>query len=238
MEEQEDVSYSVAGQQPLSLNADDFNRICRSHTGRELSYVIFSQPDSGRGTLYYNYISEQNYGSKVDTSKQYKRSGSPNLSDITFVAAAGYRGEVVIPYTGYDSNGSSFRGRITIRVSQAQNTGDLTYTIAQGGKVTFDDDDFNDLSKAVTGYPLDYVQFERPDSSKGALYYDYSSNGSYDSQVTEGRSYYRSSSPYLRRVTFVAGKDYSGTVHIPFTGWDTKGNRFSGTVAVLSLIHI
>lgn len=43
------------------------------------------------GTLYYNYISEQNYGSKVDTSKQYKRSGSPNLSDITFVAAAGYR---------------------------------------------------------------------------------------------------------------------------------------------------
>ena len=98
--------------------------------------------------------------------------------------------------------------------------------------MTFDDDDFNDLSKAVTGYPLDYVQFERPDSSKGALYYDYSSNGSYDSQVTEGRSYYRSSSPYLRRVTFVAGKDYSGTVHIPFTGWDTKGNRFSGTVAV------
>ena len=70
----------MAGQQPLSLNADDFNRICRSHTGRELSYVIFSQPDSGRGTLYYNYISEQNYGSKVDTSKQYKRSGSPNLS--------------------------------------------------------------------------------------------------------------------------------------------------------------
>lgn len=60
VEEQEDVSYSVAGQQPLSLNADDFNRICRSHTGRELSYVIFSQPDSGRGTLYYNYISEQN----------------------------------------------------------------------------------------------------------------------------------------------------------------------------------
>ncbi|UQT48886.1 hypothetical protein M5E87_02050 [Flavonifractor plautii] len=60
---------------------------------------------------------------------------------------------MVIPYTGYDSNGSSFRGRITIRVSQAQNTGDLTYTIAQGGKVTFDDDDFNDLSKAVTGYP-------------------------------------------------------------------------------------
>lgn len=34
VEEQEDVSYSVAGQQPLSLNADDFNRICRSHTGR------------------------------------------------------------------------------------------------------------------------------------------------------------------------------------------------------------
>lgn len=43
------------------------------------------------------------------------------------------------------------------------------------------------------------IQFELPASSEGTLYYNYTGNGSYDSRVTEGRSYYRSSSPYLRR---------------------------------------
>lgn len=75
------------------------------------------------------------------------------------------------------------------------------------------------------------MQFERPDSSKGALYYDYSSNGSYDSQVTEDAA--TTVPPPLSPASYIcSGKDYSGTVHIPFTGWDTKGNRFSGTVAV------
>ena len=50
--------------------------------------------------------------------------------------------------------------------------------------------------------------------------------------LTEGRSYYRSSSPYLRRVTFVADRDFSGTAEIDFNAWDTKGNRFAGTVEV------
>ena len=79
---------------------------------------------------------------------------------------------------------------------------------------------------------MDYVQFELPASSEGTLYYNYTGNGSYDSRVTEGRSYYRSSSPYLRRVTFVADRDFSGTAEIDFNAWDTKGNRFAGTVEV------
>ena len=69
---------------------------------------------------------------------------------------------------------------------------------------------------------MDYVQFELPASSEGTLYYNYTGNGSYDSRVTEGRSYYRSSSPYLRRVTFVADRDFSGTAEIDFNAWDTK----------------
>ncbi len=64
---------------------DDFNRVCRNRTGRDLSYVEFSHPDSGKGTLYYRYISPANPGSEVDPSKEYKRSGTPSLSDVYFV---------------------------------------------------------------------------------------------------------------------------------------------------------
>ena len=120
----------------------------------------------------------------------------------------------MISYTGYNVYGDSFRGRITIRISEASGRGDLNYSIAQGGRLNLDESDFNDLAKRITGYALDYVQFELPASSEGTLYYNYTGNGSYDSRVTEGRSYYRSSSPYLRRVTFVADRDFSGTAEI------------------------
>ena len=230
--ELEEITYSTTSQKAVQFNVDDFNRMCRSRTGRDVSYVVFAQPDSSKGTLYYGYVSNQNYGSKVDEAKQYRRSGSPSLSDVYFVPAGSYTGEVLVTYTAYDVNGDSFRGRVKVRVSQNTATGDLNYSISQGGKLTLDDDDFNDLSKNVTGYALDYVRFTLPASSKGTLYYNYTSSGSYDSRVTESKSYYRSSSPYLRRVTFVADGDYTGTVSLSFTAWDIKGNQFSGTVEI------
>lgn len=230
--ELEEITYSTTSQKAVQFNVDDFNRMCRSRTGRDVSYVVFAQPDSSKGTLYYGYVSNQNYGSKVDEAKQYRRSGSPSLSDVYFVPTGSYTGEVLVTYTAYDVNGDSFRGRVKVRVSQNTATGDLNYSISQGGKLTLDDDDFNDLSKNVTGYALDYVRFTLPASSKGTLYYNYTSSGSYDSRVTESKSYYRSSSPYLRRVTFVADGDYTGTVSLSFTAWDIKGNQFSGTVEI------
>ena len=230
--ELEEITYSTTSQKAVQFNVDDFNRMCRSRTGRDVSYVVFAQPDSSKGALYYGYVSNQNYGSKVDEAKQYRRSGSPSLSDVYFVPAGSYTGEVLVTYTAYDVNGDSFRGRVKVRVSQNTATGDLNYSISQGGKLTLDDDDFNDLSKNVTGYALDYVRFTLPASSKGTLYYNYTSSGSYDSRVTESKSYYRSSSPYLRRVTFAADGDYTGTVSLSFTAWDIKGNQFSGTVEI------
>lgn len=230
--EQSEIAYSVAGTKAVQFNVEDFDRMCRSRTGRDLDSVVFTQPDSQRGTLYYQYISEQNYGSKVDENKEYRRNGSPGLSDIYFVPKPGFSGEVVVSYTAYDVNGGSFRGRVRIQVTEAVVNGDLNYSISQGGRLTMDEDDFNSLSKAVTGYTLDYVRFSLPPSSQGTLYYNYTSNGSYDSLVTESRSYYRASSPYLRRVSFVANKNYSGMATLDFTAWDIKGNSFSGTVEI------
>ena len=223
--EAEDVSYNAAGK-PVQFNVDDFNRMCRSRLGGNLSAVSFSQPDSGRGALYYQYISEESPGTLVEEDTRYRSNGTPALSSVYFVPAAGSSGEVVIPYTAYDVNGNTYRGRVTIRMSASTGSGDINYTVAQGGTVTFDDDDFNDLCRSLTGYALDYVQFTPPAASEGTLTYD---GGS---AVSASDSYYNNSSPYLRRVRFAAAGSFAGAVSIPFTGWDTRGNRFSGTVEI------
>lgn len=131
VEETEEIEYAVSADKAVQFDPDDFNRVCRNRTGRDLSYVEFSHPDSGKGTLYYRYISPANPGSEVDPSKEYKRSGTPSLSDVYFVPEGG-SGQAVISYTGYNVYGDSFRGRITIRISEASGRGDLNYSIAQG----------------------------------------------------------------------------------------------------------
>ena len=232
VEEAEDVAYSTSADRALQFNSEDFNRICRLRTGRDLSYVTFSLPDGVDGTLYQGYLSAANPGRAVETATQYRRSGSPGLSDVYFVPASGASGRVIVTYTGYDVNGNSYRGRVTIQISAASGSGDVNYSINQGGRVTLDADDFNDLSRSLTGSALDYVQFQLPDSDEGTLYYNYTSGGDYDSRVTESRSYYRNSSPYLRRVTFVADDGFTGTVEFGFTAWSTRGDRFTGTVEI------
>lgn len=232
VEMEQDVTYSTSADKAVQFSAADFAQVCRSRTGRDLSYIIFTLPDSSRGTLYYNYLSAQNPGTAVAADGQYKYTGSPNLGDVYFLPAQGTSGEVVFPYTAWDVNGTSYRGRVTVQVSAAVASGDLTYSVARNGRVTFDDSDFNTLSRNLTGYSLERVRFTLPDSDKGTLYYGYTSSGSYTAEVSETRDYYRSSYPYLDNITFVAGTDYTGTVSIPFTAWDVEGNRFYGEVGI------
>lgn len=227
----DDVTYSSGNGNVVQFDASDFAQACRQQTGNDLSYVTFSLPDASKGTLYESYLSESYPGNPVAVSTKYKYSGTPNLGDVYFLPAAGTSGTVTIPYTGYSVNGSSFQGRVSIKVKAATASGDITYTVGQGGRVTFDDGDFNDLSRDLTGYSLDRVRFTLPPASQGKLYYNYTSSGG-GSVVSEAKDYYRNSSPYLDEVTFVADDDYAGTVSIPFTAWDIQGNRFSGQVGI------
>lgn len=230
----EDIAYTIAANKPLQFNADDFNRLCRSRTGRDLSSVSFSLPDSSRGTLYYRYSAGASYNTPVEATKEYKLNGSPSLNDVYFVPSNGYSGEVVLSFLARDVNGTSFRGSVRVQVSKASGNGDINYTITKGGWITMDESDFNSLCRSATGYTLDYIRFTLPPTSQGKLYYNYSgSSGGYSDEVTADRNYYYNSTPYLRRVTFAAADSYTGTVNIPFRAWDTKGNQFSGTISIV-----
>lgn len=226
-----DIQYQSRRGQGVEFDDDDFNDLCRDLTGSSLNYVRFDLPSSSEGTLYYDYSSSGSYDSKVSSSRNYYRSKSPWIEDVSFVPASASSGTSNVSFTGWSVDGDRFTGTVSI-TSDATSSGAISYSTGRGDAVEFDEDDFESLCRRQTGYSLNYVQFELPSSSRGTLYYNYSSSGNYDSRVSSSRSYYLDSSPYIGRVSLVPSSTYTGTVSVPFSAVDVKGNRFNGTVEV------
>ena len=232
VEEVDHLTYTAAAGVPLQFRAEDFNNVCLNTTGRNLKSVVFTLPDSSRGTLYRNYISATSPGIAVREGDALQYTGTPNLSDVYFVPAVGYDGTVILSYTATDVNGQTFRSRVEINLTPAAGSGDINYTVSQGGTVTLALQDFKDLCKDFTGGTLDYVRFTLPPASQGTLYFDYTSASKPGTVVTESQNYYADGSPSLGKLTFAASSSGAGVCAIPFTGWDTRGNNFSGQVEI------
>lgn len=204
------LTYTAAAGVPLQFRAEDFNNVCLNTTGRNLKNVVFTLPDSSRGTLYRNYISATNPGIAVREGDALQYTGTPNLSDVYFVPAVGYDGTVILSYTATDVNGQTFRSRVEINLTPAAGSGDINYTVSQGGTVTLALQDFKDLCKDFTGGVLDYVRFTLPEASQGTLYFDYTSASKPGTAVTENQSYYADGSPSLGKITFAASSSGRG----------------------------
>ncbi|BAL01187.1 putative surface layer protein [Oscillibacter valericigenes Sjm18-20] len=225
------LTYSTKKNTAVRFDVDDFNDYCDDETGERLSYVRFTLPSSSYGTLRYNYYSSSSTGSTVSSSTSYYRSSSPYLDNVYFVPASSWTGTVDITFTGYSTNGQRFTGTVRVTVKDS-GSGDIAYSTQQDTPVNFSVDDFDNLSEDETDRHLNYVRFTLPSSSYGTLRYNYSSSSSTGSAVSSSTSYYRSSSPYLSNITFVPASGYTGTVNISFSGYDTSGERFTGTVSV------
>ena len=220
---------------PLRFRGDDFNRVCRERLGAQLDYVTFSQPSERTGTLYTDYAGVGNYGSVVDPRTHYSRNA---LDDVWFVPAPGFSGTATVYYTAYAVGGGSFAGQmdITVGVEDGVTISGLAYDISRGGVARFDDADFNRYCRQVLdfGQTVNYVRFDRlPSESEGVLWYDYTSSSDPGSRASTGTSYYYGTrTPRIDWLTFVPASGYTGTIKIPFTGWTTDGDRFTGTVEV------
>ena len=222
------VEYSTGRNQRRGLSASDFNAACQSATNGTLNYIRFtSLPASSAGTLYLNYRNSSS--TKVTTGRNYYRNSTPRISNITFVPASNYRGTVTIPFTGTSTTGATFSGDLILHVDDGAGT--VHYNTPKGQAVTFAAGDFNDAGQDITGRTLDHIRFTSlPSSSAGILYYNYHSSSSY--RASTGTDYYRSSSPSISNLTFVPASGYTGTVSIPFTGYDADSIRFNGTVTI------
>lgn len=83
------------------------------------------------------------------------------------------------------------------------------------------------------GGTLDFVTFSRPASSKGTLYCDFNSRTGDGTALRDKDACYYSPSRRqidLDTVAFVPDRKFEGTVSIPFTGRNTSGKTFSGSV--------
>ena len=191
----------------------------------------FTLPSSAYGKLYYGYVSPTDYDSLVSADTEYNKSVSPDLSHVTFVPYADYTGTVTISYTGYDADGTAFSGKLQITVKNAANE-TITYEAANDAPVSFKASDFNEVCEKVTGEDLSYVKFILPSSTYGKLYYDYVSSSDYDSLVSADTKYNKSTSLDISHVDFVPVSGNTRDVTISYTGYNTLGVSFTGTIKI------
>ena len=222
------ITYSVAVDKTLTLNASDFYNVCTGVYGNGLDYVKFDK-NSSKGTLYFNYTTSDG-GAKISTSERYSYSNSVSkpISKITFVPDGNSGDTATFTYTGWDSAGKTYNGTLQIRLTTP--SGDISYETGKNEAITFNDSDFNSICKKITGSSLDYVTFGSVSSSKGTLYRDY--GGKNEDKLSTSTKCYYNDSPYLSNVTFVPAKDYTGTFTISYSGRSNARDSFSGTVKI------
>ena len=134
--------YTADVNDPVTFRAEDFNEACQRANNSSLNYITLSLPSSSVGTLYRDYRSSSNTGTRLASSTRLYRGGNPSVSDVTFVPRSRYEGTVSIPFTGRDAGGNEFEGTVSIAVGQG--TGRVvSYSTASGGLVRFNAGDFN-----------------------------------------------------------------------------------------------
>lgn len=224
------IIYETGSYTPIDFDADDFAEACEDATRDRLKYIKFKLPSSSYGVLYFDYTSSSNYGSKISASAKYYED---DLDYITFVPKSTYTGTVIISYIGYTDDGDSYTGAVKITVKKENPVADIiNYSTKEDTEIKFYDEDFNEVCEKTTGEELNYVKFTLPSASTGKLYYNYISTNNYGSVVSASTKYYYDTSPSLSRISFVPYKDYYGTVNIKYTGYNVKGDSFSGTVKI------
>lgn len=228
------ITYTSSNGAVVNFDVDDFNDVIYDATdGESLSYVIFSLPSDACGTIYYDYSSSSSSNTEVSSSTRYyveHVDQKEYLSLVTFVPSTTYTGTVTIRYTGYTNDGTAVNGTIQIAVNNAvanafsydYNTGD-NYILLHSY-------DFSQACENALGndYALSYVTFTLPSSSKGTLYYNYSSS-------TGGTAMTQTTECYLNRafkVAFVNNSSNDSNVTISYTGHTTDGTVFIGTIDI------
>ncbi len=232
------INLGTPNSTPVFFSGNLFNRQCQQKTGSTLDYVIFSLPPANKGTLYFGYVDANNYGGKVTAGAMYRLA---QLDSIVFVPAEGVPRDgksetVTVYYTARSMAGgsvASYAGQVDINVTRensSQGT-DVYYSISKGATKTLDDADFTNFYGDKV---LSYIRFDSlPASWEGTLYHGYRSASSVGTVVRTDTNYYSGTrNPRLDRITFVPAEDFTGSVYIPFTGWDQDGNRFPGTLEI------
>ena len=227
------LSYGARAGEAVWFQTDDFNAYCQSMNGRDFNYIVFNLPKSSEGMLYYNYVAGS--GNPVTTTLQFTRTGRYTIDDVCFVPNAAFEGKVTINFRVVDTSGVAHNGSMTVSVTAVNPNDDSSSVLIsseRGRPVTLQSNLFHDACQATLNDTLSFVTFTLPDPSLGTLYYNYRSDGTFDSRVTAAARYYFSGVPGLGSVSFVPASNATGRVAIPYTGYGSGGASYSGTLYI------
>ncbi len=220
------ITKTAAATGNITLTATDFTNLYTQNNGGALGSIVITGSNPSFGSLQLSG-SSYDFGDSISIT-------SINNGNLTFNATdSGTVSYIVTAYASGDSSTSI--GSVVLSITVDIDDDDdfiVTYSTDSDTPLTFDASDFNTEFDDATDETLYYVKFTLPSSSYGVLYYNYTSSSSYGSKVSASTKYYRSASPYLSYVTFVPDDDYSGTVKIAVTGYDSDGESYSGYVKI------
>lgn len=115
------ITYSTTGT-AAPFKTSDFTNACAKKLGTTLSYVQFSLPNASQGTLYYGWGSENQ--KRVTANTKY--TAAVYLPYVSFVPKAGFSGTATVVYTGYDTAGSFYIGKIEVTVTPPARSASFT----------------------------------------------------------------------------------------------------------------
>lgn len=205
---------------------------CKLMVEDSLNYITNVSVPTNQGTLYYGYSSSSDKGAGVASSQKYYASagtGTYAIDQITFVPKSGFVGQSTISYKGVAENGMSYSGEILVKVEQVRT---IRYSSKNSAPVYFQADDFSAYSQALNGRDIQYVIFSAPAKKYGFLYYNYTGHNVTETNVAADKKFYRTGTPSLDNLAFVPDKDYDGSFSLSYTGCDTAGNSFRGTIQI------
>jgi len=255
-----DVVYKVDANDEVTFDADDFNDVFQdeysNYTMRYLEFDAPSSSDYADITLYYRYGKSSEYEfsrTEVDDYRFYyddSRYGDYSLDNLSIVTTKNFDDEVELDFTAYYSDSRYVEGTLVITPSGRSNQdtedadGDIEYEVDPGDEVFFDEDDFEDYYSDNRNGDFAYVEFTRVtnlSSANGTVYYDYDlkSEKSFSSSTLKNyKFYYFGCSSYgdyaLDDLSFVAKKDFDGTIVLEFRAYSTGSKYVDGTLVIRS----
>jgi hypothetical protein len=235
------IAYEADENTNINFDEDDFSDACSDATDGTLDYIVFSNPNTGLGRIYYGYSSSSDYDGKAAVGSEFyldanSSDNEVDISGLTFVPNDDMHGTVVINYTGYGTDDESFSGSVKITINETEDTtaDTITYSTDEDNEIAFAEEDFNDASNDATEADLSYVKFVLPNTSYGKLYYCYGTDD--ETSVSASKKYYYGSDGEdelaLSELTFVPKENFTGTARVSYTGVNEDGETFTGTIKI------
>ena len=248
-----DITYKVAAGKEAAFDEDDFNKVFqKEYSSYDIKYVTFSTSatlSTSEGTVYYDYGYSDEKSFTKSTIDDYKfyygkntSSGDYALDDLSFVAGKNASKRTVeLSFRAYYNSSKYVDGTLTIEVGSSSSA-DITYKVAPGKEVAFDEDDFNSVyRKEYSSGTIKWVEFTAPSTltSAGTIYYDYgrSDQKSFTrSTLNSAKFYYGTSSSYgdyaLDDLSFVASSSFNAAVELSFRAYYSESKYVDGTVVL------